>query len=188
MPRKKFIKSTLFYYHVYNRSNHGFWYSCPLDKVWDISLSSIELANQKHPVIISQFVLMNNHYHMLIKTPLGNLPDFMYEFGKSFSLKLRVQTNLKNKMFSGRYKWSLISDEKYLQNVHNYIYQNPVLAGISENSLHYKYSTNFKRKENFRFNFQDIYHQKAYNQKVVEIKPDLIRRGLKKQEFRPVKK
>ena len=43
-------------------------------------------ANSRHPIQIAQFVLMQNHYHMLVRTPNGNLDKFMYEFGKNFSL------------------------------------------------------------------------------------------------------
>ena len=58
-----------------------------MDRVWDIAINSLP-ANSRHPIQIAQFVLMQNHYHMLVRTPNGNLDKFMYEFGKNFSLGL----------------------------------------------------------------------------------------------------
>ena len=40
-------------------------------------LSKLSDALQKYEVILNAYVLMGNHYHLLVETPLGNLSAFM---------------------------------------------------------------------------------------------------------------
>ncbi len=186
MPRKNFIRTTQYFYHVYNRSNQKIWYTCSMDRVWDIAINSLAKANSRHPIQIAQFVLMQNHYHMLVRTPNGNLDKFMYEFGKNFSLGLRIETHLINRMFSGRYKWSVIAHEQYLRIVYNYIYQNPIRAGLSDDIHNYPYSTAFRHFNEKKISIIILYHQESANAPVALIKnPVLIARGLKKTYFSP---
>ena len=112
-----------------------------MSKVWEISLRCFELANDRFPVVVHSFVLMNNHYHLILSTPDANLDKFMYEFNKNFSLLLRLETKLVNRMFGGRYKWCLITNSSYLQHAHRYVYNNPVRARIVSLAQLYEFST-----------------------------------------------
>jgi len=80
MPRKNLIRTNLYPYHVTIRSNNKEWFDLPREIVWKICLRAMVLANQKHPVRIQAFVLMANHYHLLIWTPQCNLDRFMSVF------------------------------------------------------------------------------------------------------------
>lgn len=51
-----------------------------MDEVWQICLDCMKEAHQKHKVEVISFVLMSNHYHLLLRTPDANLDLFMYEF------------------------------------------------------------------------------------------------------------
>jgi len=108
---------------------------------WNIARRSFSLAYEKHPIILHSFVLMENHYHLVLQTPDENIDRFMYEFNKNFSLELRQKTGLINRMFGGRYKWTLIKDKQHYFHVMKYVYLNPVKAGVVEVAEDYQYST-----------------------------------------------
>lgn len=192
MPRKKLIKTNLFYYHISTRSNHKEWFKLSLDQVWDISVLSFKKAQKNAPAIISQFVLMANHYHLLIKTPDCNIDVFMYWFNKTFSDELRKKSGTINRMFGGRYKWSLIKNEYYFFNVFKYIYQNPLRANLVDFCEQYKYSTFYYtsscKKLPFMFHpILEFEEQKEFiNEIFIEEKALAISKGLKKTDFKEV--
>ncbi len=119
-----------------------------MEEVWGIAQASFKVALKKHPCDIGQFVLMGNHYHLLVKTPKQNLDLFMYEFGKHFSLQLRRATGLINRMFGGRYKWSIITSNEQLMRVFRYIYQNPLRASLASSCEKYPFSTLYFELDN----------------------------------------
>ena len=107
MPRKILIRTDLYYYHITTRSNHRQWFKIPLDQVWEIAIQAMSKANINCPANIGQFVLMANHYHLLIKTPDSNIDRFMFWFNKTFSDLLRAKSGTINRMFGSSYKSSL---------------------------------------------------------------------------------
>ena len=187
MPRRPLIRSNQHFYHVYNRSNHKLWFSCSMDKVWKIAVNSLNHAYKKHPAVIAQFVLMSNHYHMLIRTPDKNLDKFMYEFGKNFSLKLRIETKLINRMFSGRYKWSLIKDNNHLEKIFDYIYQNPIRAKVVAEAHYYPYSTAKRNNDELEFPIEKLYKLNSKKENLHDKEVVKISRSLKKSIYKLVK-
>ena len=73
MPRKKLIRTDQFPYHVTTRTNNKNWFSLPLEETWNICLRSLHKANKLNKVNLHAFVLMKNHYHLLLETPEANL-------------------------------------------------------------------------------------------------------------------
>lgn len=192
MPRKKIILTDKFPYHVYNRSNHKQWFSIPMQNVWRIALDSLEIAHKKHSGIVHAFVLMSNHYHLIISTPRANLSDFMYEFSKNFSLKLRSESNQINKMFGSRYKWSLIEEQRHYYQVMKYVFLNPNKAGIINDvtmypysSLHYqKYELPFPMPIRPNLNTLDQDFLKWVHEEHDEKQRESIGLGLRRSKFR----
>ncbi|MFT6069645.1 MAG: putative transposase [Bacteriovoracaceae bacterium] len=151
MPRKLTYRTDQFPYHITSRSNHRTWFQIDLEEVWRISLESIKIANRKHPVSIHAFVLMSNHYHLLLDTPLKNIDSFMYELNKNFSLEIRIKTKKINRMLGGRYKWSLITSDIHYANVLKYIYLNPNKASIVDDATKYPLSTLYLQTRSLPF-------------------------------------
>ena len=141
MPRTNLIRTNLHPYHIYIRCNNREWFDVPIGTVWDILLESLTLAYEKYPVHLQAFVLMANHYHGLVWTPNSDLDKFMYVLNSEISKRLRKRTGRINRIFGDRYKWSLIKDEKYHQNVLRYIYQNPLKVDVVKKCEDYTYST-----------------------------------------------
>lgn len=65
----------------------------------------------------------------------------MFEFNRTFSGLVRERTGRINQIFGGRYKWSLVKDDRYLSTVYRYIYRNPCDAGLVSKAEDYRYST-----------------------------------------------
>lgn len=141
MPRKQLIRSETLPYHVTARAHNKMPFPLPLNFVWKISKESFKEAYVVHPVNLMAFVLMDNHYHMIIQTPEGNLDKFMYEFNKRFAIKIQKKSGTINQIFGGRYKWCLIESQRYFSNCNRYVYQNPVRANLVEKCEDYAFST-----------------------------------------------
>lgn len=191
MTRKPLIRTHLFPYHVTTRTNNKEWFDIPLSEVWKMCLHSLRIANEKHPIHLISFVLMQNHYHMILKTPHSNLDLFMYEFNKRLSLLIRSKSGRINSVFGGRYKWSLIRSQTYLYNCYRYVYQNPLRANIVNrcedypfSTLHYLISTkSFPLNLIDSFGFKDEFALHWLNKSIQENELATIRVNLKKFEF-----
>lgn len=141
MPRKKLIRSETLPYHVTSRAHNKEPFPLPLKIVWNICQESFKESNEIHPINLIAFVLMDNHYHMIVQTPEGNLDKFMYEFNKRFAKKVLEQSGGINHIFGGRYKWCLIESQKYFSNCYRYVYQNPIRANLVKKCEDYSFST-----------------------------------------------
>jgi putative transposase len=91
---------------------------------------------ESHHVRLYAYVLMTNHYHLLIETPRGNLSRFMQQLNTSYTMYYNVKHQRVGHLFSGRYKAKLVSGDEYLLALTRYIHLNPVkVAGIREESV-----------------------------------------------------
>ncbi len=188
MPRKNLIKTHLYYYHVTTRSNHREWFSIPMNEVWEISKIALNKAMKNNPSIIDQYVLMANHYHLLIRTPNSDIDRFMFWFNKTFSDELRKRSGKVNRMFGSSYKWSIIKNEKYLQNVKRYIYENPLRAKIVTNIEDYPFSTLYYKSRGKSSGFKI---EKSYSIETSQLDSmtlNDVRAGLKRTIFKPPSK
>ena len=154
MPRKNLIRTSSCPYHITIRSNNRDWFDISLDKMWNICIAAIKYANNKHLVKVQAFVLMSNHYHLIIWTPNSDIDRFMFYLNYQISKSVRIETGRINRIFGDRYKWSLIKDQKYYLIVLRYIYQNPIRAALSKRCENYKYSTIFYHIRNNHLGIQ----------------------------------
>ena len=75
---------------------------------------------------IHAFVLMGNHYHLLIETPEANLVDGMRWLQGTYTKRFNIRHKQWGHLFQGRYKALLIDPGgDYFQTVGNYIHLNP---------------------------------------------------------------
>jgi putative transposase len=195
MPRKNLIRSNDLPYHVTTRANNKKWFSLPLEEVWEICQKSIKEANEKHKVEIISFVLMSNHYHLILRTPEANLDRFMYEFNKRLAFSLKDNTDNINHILGSRYKWCLIESQKYFNNCSRYVYQNPRRALLTKNCENYPFSTLYflVNAKDFvvpifeSMDFKDPQYLNWLNENVDEEENISIKKGLRRSEFKILK-
>ena len=185
MPRSNLIRQNTFPYHVYTRSNNKDWFTLSMEIVWRLFIESMKESNEAIPVDLHSFVLMNNHYHLLISTPNSDLDKFMEHLNKRFSQKLRKHSQMINHKFANRYKWTIVSADSYLYNIYRYIYQNPIRANICVNCQSYPYSSlrisplEMKLKPHLDFNKHINWFETVPNHEFNQV----IKTGLGKNTF-----
>jgi putative transposase len=188
MPRKPIIRSKEHYYHITARSNNKENFFLPIKELWDIFTILLGQLQKEYEIKISAFVLMNNHFHLLILTPNEDIDRVMYFLMKKSTLKIQKQTGRINKIYGGRYKGSIIENHRYLLNVYKYIYRNPIAAGICEKAEDYEFSTLFNvlNRRQLPFDVEPIIEGAELewiNQSFKEKEAQSIQFGLKRTIF-----
>ena len=71
-------------------------------------LSYLESAKERYGAAIHTFCLMNNHYHLLLETPAGNLSQIMRHINGAYTTYFNVKRKRSGHLFQGRYKAILV--------------------------------------------------------------------------------
>lgn len=77
-------------------------------------------------VELGAYALMPNHFHFLVRTPKGNLSEFMRHFNISYTGAFNRKYRRSGHLYQGRYKAFLIDADNYLLEVSRYIHLNPL--------------------------------------------------------------
>ena len=99
------------------------------------------------------WVLMENHYHAVFRTPQANLVEGMRWFQNTYTRRLNGRKKLWGHLFGGRYRSILVEDKArggsawgdYLSTVIDYVHMNPGRAGLVDGNkrsvLDYEWSS-----------------------------------------------
>ncbi|MCM2357752.1 MAG: transposase [Geobacteraceae bacterium] len=87
-----------------------------------------------YAVKLHAYVLMDNHFHLLVETPLGNLSEFMRHFNITYTSAFNRRHSRVGHLYQGRYKSILVEKETYLSVLSRYIHLNPIRVRKLENS------------------------------------------------------
>ena len=74
--------------------------------------------------------LMDNHYHLLIQTPDGNLSKGMRQLNGVYTQASNRRHRRVGHLFQGRFKAILVDRDAYLLELARYVVLNPVRAGM----------------------------------------------------------
>jgi len=115
-------------YHVTNRGNERKpIFKDDIDRQEFLEILARSLA--VYSVKLYSFVLMSNHFHLLVETPLGNLSQFMRHLNISYTSAFNRRHHRTGHLYQGRYKSFLVEEDAYLSMVSRYIHLNPVKIG-----------------------------------------------------------
>jgi putative transposase len=89
-------------------------------------LALLGRSSDIYQIEILAYVLMSNHFHLLVKTPRGNLQEFMRHFNISYTAWYNRRHRRSGHLYQGRYHSFLIDEDNYLKEVSRYIHLNPV--------------------------------------------------------------
>lgn len=137
MPRVEFPGAV---YHVIHRGNNKeriFHES--IDKGYFLKLLRTYKENMDFELF--GYVLMDNHYHLLVRTWERPLQDIMHRLNSTYSKYFNWKYERTGHVFQGRYKGILVLSDAYLFAVLRYIHQNPVRAGICDSVEDYQWSS-----------------------------------------------
>lgn len=118
-------------YHVMARGNQG----QPIykdDQDRKRFLETLAESCQKTGWLIHAYVLMGNHYHLLIETPEANLVAGMKWLQGAYTQRYNGRHKVFGHLFQGRYKAVMVDGQEpmYFQVVSTYIHLNPARAGL----------------------------------------------------------
>ena len=104
-------------------------------------LEYLSSASERYGAAIHVFCLMDNHYHLLLETPSGNLPQIMRHINGAYTTYFNVKRKRSGHLFQGRYKAILVDIDEYAKELSRYIHLNPVRAKMTESPQEYKWSS-----------------------------------------------
>ena len=139
MPRRPRI-DMVGYYHIVNRGvEQRVIYKDNED--FKMFLELLCSGCQLYRVQLHCYVLMNNHYHLIIETREENLSRFMKHLNASYAIYFNKKYKRSGHLWQGRFKSWYVTDETYLYTLVNYIENNPVKAKIVNRVGEYPYSS-----------------------------------------------
>ena len=89
------------FYHVMSHGN-GFQWIYKNKKHIEIFCEVLKSVVRKYKVKIHAVVIMRNHYHLLIETPLSNLSDSMKKLNRDFARIFNSSIGRKGSVIRGR--------------------------------------------------------------------------------------
>jgi REP element-mobilizing transposase RayT len=127
------------YHHIINRGvNRCDIFNSDEDK--DMFLQILNKSAIVDKVIVHDYCLMDNHYHLLIETTKDNLSMFMRVVNANYAKYFNKKYKRSGHLWQDRYKSKYITSESYLYTLIKYIENNPLEAKLSEKVLFYSYT------------------------------------------------
>jgi len=95
-------------------------------------LAILEDYHDRYGILIHSYVLMDNHYHLILETPKGNLLKVMHGLNGGYTGYFNRKYGRSGHLFQGRYKGIMIEKDSYLIPLSRYVHLNPVRARVAE--------------------------------------------------------
>ena len=92
-------------------------------------------------IILHNYCLMRNHYHLLIEIQEENLSKFMKQLNANYAIYFNKKYGRSGHLWQGRFKSWYVTDEAYLYTLMIYIEQNPLKANMIDELGEYPYSS-----------------------------------------------
>lgn len=168
MPRPLRIEYENACYHVMNRGRarqkifHG-------ENYFEAFLAGLSEAHQRFGIQIQSYCLMDNHYHLLVKTPEANLGRAMRHINGVYTQRHNRLKKTDGSLFRGRYKAICVEEDSYQLQLSRYIHQNPLQAKMVKNIEDYPWSS-YPYYVNKQKPPEWLYQQEIYQQLHVKTK------------------
>ena len=117
------------WYHVMNRGA-GRCRIFENDAQRHYFLSLLEVTCERFNAEWHAYCLMTNHYHLMLRTPQGNLQRIMRHINGVYTQYYNRESRRDGPLFRGRYKAILVDAEAYWTHLSRYIHRNPVDASV----------------------------------------------------------
>ncbi|SER66793.1 transposase [Psychrobacillus sp. OK032] len=113
------------FYHVTMRGNNR--QNIFINKAdFALFFQAMQYTHEKYPFTIIAYCMMNNHYHLLIRSPEVPLSNVMTIINKRYSDYFKRKYNFFDQLYETRFYANMVTDPISLLNVSSYIHQNPL--------------------------------------------------------------
>ena len=137
-PLKNYAPGTI--YHIIQRgNNHEFIFDTDAEKRHFLQI--LRAIVKEMPCHILYFVVMGNHYHLLIEMQDIPLSRIMQRINLRYSQYYGRQNRCAGVIFSERMTAITVKDTDYLRTLVSYLANNPVRAGITTDPESYPWSS-----------------------------------------------
>ena len=111
------------------------------DRDREAFLAILGRAVERFSWSLTAFVLMTNHFHLLVQTREVNLSRGMHWLNTAYAVWFNRRHKRSGHLYSGRFKAFLIDKEAYEMEVLRYVVLNPVRAGMVGRPEEYTWSS-----------------------------------------------
>jgi REP element-mobilizing transposase RayT len=104
-------------------------------------LDLLARASDRFHLHLFAFCLMNNHYHLFLRTPEPNLAPAMKWLNATYTNHFHRRHRRNGHLFQGRYQSILVADEAHWLHLSMYLHLNPVRARLVPEPGEYEWSS-----------------------------------------------
>ena len=104
-------------------------------------LSLLAAAHERFNAEWHAYCLMSNHYHLLLRTPEGNLQRIMRHVGGLYTQFYNRTEGRDGPLMRGRYRAVLVEADAHWLELSRYIHRNPQSAGMVRDLADYPWSS-----------------------------------------------
>lgn len=128
------------YYHVINRGveQRVVFYD---KEDFEYFIELLAKGCEKFNIVLHNYCLMSNHYHLLIEIKDENLSKFMRYLNSIYAIYFNKRYKRNGHLWQGRYKSWYVANEAYFYILMRYIEQNPLKAKMVDKIENYPYSS-----------------------------------------------
>ena len=117
-------------------------FECRDDFRYFLALLALEV--RRGVLEVHAFALMQTHYHLLVRSPLGQLPKAMERVLRNYSRWFNRRRRRDGALFAERFKSKLVDHHAYRSLLVRYIDDNPVKARLAPHSAAYPFGSAFQ--------------------------------------------
>src|SRR3990172_3746573 len=127
-------------YHVTSRGNaRAAIFKEDADR--ELFLEVLQQVVERFNWLCHAYCLMDNHYHLMIETPDGNLTGGMRQLNGVYTQRFNRRHRRVGHVFQGRFRAILVDRDSYLLELCRYVVLNPVRARMVKRVRDYRWSS-----------------------------------------------
>jgi len=104
-------------------------------------LALLQRMHERYRILVHAYVLMANHYHLILETPKANLISTLHDLNTAYTNYFNRRYNRTGHLFQGRYRSLIVEKDAYLLQLSRYVHLNPVRAGVVNRPEDYHWSS-----------------------------------------------
>ncbi|WP_426351085.1 transposase [Alloiococcus sp. CFN-8] len=142
MTRKPRLEFQGAIYHVFQRGNNReHIFRDPVEKGYFLKQIKEHMTIYNYELFA--YVIMDNHYHMILRTNEAALSKVMHRINNTYSKFYNYRRERTGHVFEERYNSKVVDDDAYLIWLLRYIHRNPVRANLCDAVSKYRWSSDF---------------------------------------------